>query len=1085
MSMLTSDEQKRLLEQELSSFPPAVVSQYHNSAKLLTGILREEDFASWVREGITIARHSFRSWEAASEYFKVTPKVLAKLPFPNFIEWAKWGKVLARESAVLSTTYFHASPEALAHLTPHQIGDWASLGKGLYKGTWKSGTLSSRFFEQSPTLLRYMTLGELRRFVSFLESLSRRSYDLANECLASAEGVFRNMEKQDRRGFLSLVSSMVDLNWRDAKACFEAGGTILSRIDREQRGRFLDMADRFAKRDASHIHTYLVEASKSLGQLDGETQGHLLKLSGALLVESPYAVVDFLRTSPLVLEKIPRSDLDQWFQEGMAILKENEEGGIAYFRLESVKGKDVLEELSSGVELDKVRDILWMYSVALAGTEVQIQAAEELKERGIGWVSTEHPTTEGRTVYLPYFVRRYLSKDENFSWYKVVGTHQVAHLEFGSFDFDFEKETYLFPNLRKERDTQNSDAAAPTVDLERFFNLFPDRQLAYDLFTVTEDTRLDARVKHEYRGIKSSYQKTQSDSIEERRPIDSLPLREAILELLIRISLDQPTDLKVPTRIRSQVEELVRILLKVQSPVADVEDSAEATIRLYDYISQLANKEIPPEEWEDFDTDEMSENPDVDMSAPSAYAGGGEAGDQSVQPEEGGEGQEGDKPYEAPQQVGYRGEFKPELVQLLAKMREAQKNNQAADTAEPISPEALKELLEKSVEIELDQVSEGEITNSTGLFMDNLMGQIGQEQQQEAGQGHDFDTTPPEGGPLQSDQPLTFFYDEWDFRASDYKPNWCCVKERKMEEGDSDFYDKTLKEYALLQSQIKRQFELLAPEQFRKVRRLPDGDDIEYDAVVESMVEKKTGNSPSDKIYWRRNKVQRDVAVAFLLDMSASTAEAIDDARRTADDWSPPDDPREYLAWLRARREEGSRRSYKRIIDVEKESSVLLIRALETIGDFYGIYGFSGYGRENVEFYVIKDIGEAFTDKVKRRIDKINPLHATRMGPAIRHAISKLEKQEARTKVLFLLSDGRPQDRGYSREGVEKEYAVHDTKKALQEARAKQIVPFCLTVDRGGHDYLKTMCQDMGYEVVADIESLPRRLPHLYRRLTT
>ena len=31
--------------------------------------------------------------------------------------------------------------------------------------------------------------------------------------------------------------------------------------------------------------------------------------------------------------------------------------------------------------------------------------------------------------------------------------------------------------------------------------------------------------------------------------------------------------------------------------------------------------------------------------------------------------------------------------------------------------------------------------------------------------------------------------------------------------------------------------------------------------------------------------------------------------------------------------------------------------------------------------------------------------------------------------------DGRPQDRGYSREGVEKEYAVHDTKMALVEAR--------------------------------------------------
>ncbi|MCH9037427.1 MAG: VWA domain-containing protein, partial [Chloroflexi bacterium] len=950
------------------------------------------------------------------------------------------------------------------------------------KGTWKSGTLSSRFFEYSPSLLRYMTLGEFRRFVNFLDALSRRSYDLANECLTSAEGVFRGMEKQDRRGFLSLVSSMVELNWRDAKASFEAGGTILSRIDREQRGRFLDLADRFAKRDASHIQTFLIEASKALAEMDGQTQGHLLKLSGALLVESPYAVIDFLRTSPQVLEKIPRGDLDRWFQEGMAILSENEEGGIAYFRLESVKGKGVLEELSSGVELDKIRDILWMYAVALAGTDVQILASEDLKERGIGWVSAEHPTTEGRAVYLPYFVRKYPTKEENFSWYKVVGTHQVAHLEFGSFRFIFDKEAAHFPNLRQEwlaRVPQSTDA---TVDLEKYFNLFAERLLAYDLFTLTEDNRLDARVLHEYKGIAKAYRRTQKGAVEERPPIDSLPLREAIVELLIRISLDQRTDLKLPTKIREQVVELIRILSMVRPPTATVEDSAEATIRLYDYISKLANREIPPEDWEDIDADDMEPKPDVDMSVPPEYAAEGEAGGDQPATPEGGESQE-EQPYDVPQQVGYRGEFKPELVQLLAKMREGQQAQESGASGEPISPEALRELLEKSVEIEIDQVSEGEITNSTGLFVDNLMGQIGQEQQ-EAGKGHNVDTTPPDGGPLQTEQALTFLYDEWDFRANDYKPNWCIVKERIMEEGDNGFYDKTLQEYSLLQAQIKRQFELLAPEQLRKVRRLPDGDDIEYDAVVEAMVEKATGNSPSDKIYWRRNKVQRDVAVAFLLDMSASTAEAIDDARKSVDDWSPPDDPREYLAWLRARREEGSRRSYKRIIDVEKEGVVLLIRALETIGDQYGIYGFSGYGRENVEFYVIKDLGEPFSDKVKNRIDKISPLHATRMGPAIRHAVSKLEVQEARTKVLFLISDGRPQDRGYSREGVEKEYAVHDTKKALQEARAKHIVPFCLTVDRGGHDYLKTMCQDMGYEVVAEIESLPKRLPYLYRQLT-
>ena len=66
--------------------------------------------------------------------------------------------------------------------------------------------------------------------------------------------------------------------------------------------------------------------------------------------------------------------------------------------------------------------------------------------------------------------------------------------------------------------------------------------------------------------------------------------------------------------------------------------------------------------------------------------------------------------------------------------------------------------------------------------------------------------------------------------------------------------------------------------------------------------------------------------------------------------------------WLRSRRAEGLRRSYKRIVDVEKEGIVLMVNSLEMLGDDYGIYGFSGYGRENVEFYTIKDLDEKFND---------------------------------------------------------------------------------------------------------------------------
>jgi nitric oxide reductase activation protein len=276
---------------------------------------------------------------------------------------------------------------------------------------------------------------------------------------------------------------------------------------------------------------------------------------------------------------------------------------------------------------------------------------------------------------------------------------------------------------------------------------------------------------------------------------------------------------------------------------------------------------------------------------------------------------------------------------------------------------------------------------------------------------------------------------------------------------------------------------MLKPELFRKIKRLFDGEDLDMDATIEFLVEKNAGFAPSGKIYWRRNKIERDIAVAFLLDMSASTDEEIARRERRFAPNEPPTDVQPNLYWWANRRMDISA-TPKRIIDLEKESTVLLIKALETIGDAYGIYGFSGYGRENVEFYVIKDLDEDFSERVKGRIESISPVRSTRMGPAIRHATTKLMQHDSKVRILFLISDGRPQDHGYGRDRTEKDYAIHDTHMALVEAKRQGIVPFCLTVDRYGHDYLKQMCEDLGYAVVGDIESLPLRLPLLYRRLT-
>jgi nitric oxide reductase activation protein len=284
--------------------------------------------------------------------------------------------------------------------------------------------------------------------------------------------------------------------------------------------------------------------------------------------------------------------------------------------------------------------------------------------------------------------------------------------------------------------------------------------------------------------------------------------------------------------------------------------------------------------------------------------------------------------------------------------------------------------------------------------------------------------------------------------------------------GDLTFYRDTLRQYGGLLQRIRREFEQVAPETYHKEKRLPEGTDHDLDAAIEALTDFRMGISPSEKIFWRHHKNQRDVGVAFLLDMSGSTGEAI------LTDVDP------------SQRRAGLERPQRRIIDVEKEAIVLMTDALETIGDRYAVYGFSGHGRDKVEFYVIKDFDEEFSFDVAKRLGRAGPLHATRMGPAIRHAASKLRLQQNRSRFLFLISDGRPQDRGYSQESSEKAYAVQDTRMALIEARRDGITPFCLTVDKEGNDYLRTMMDEFGYEVLADVSLLPHRLPQLYRKLT-
>jgi nitric oxide reductase activation protein len=268
------------------------------------------------------------------------------------------------------------------------------------------------------------------------------------------------------------------------------------------------------------------------------------------------------------------------------------------------------------------------------------------------------------------------------------------------------------------------------------------------------------------------------------------------------------------------------------------------------------------------------------------------------------------------------------------------------------------------------------------------------------------------------------------------------------------FFEHALVRNADMVPELRRVFQQVRPERYKSVRGLEDGENIDWNAAVEARVEKRVRGTSSTKLYTARVRQEREVATLFLLDMSASTDEAASGST-----------------------------GGERIIEIAKDSLVIMASALEEIGDTYAIYGFSGQGRERVEMYPVKTFGERLSPAVKGRLGGIEPKGSTRMGTAIRHATALMRGLSAPAQHLVLLSDGFPQDLDYGDDRQSHVYGIRDTATALRETQAAGIRPFCITVDLAGHDYLREMCDPDTYVVIERVADLPRELPRIYQRL--
>lgn len=683
------------------------------------------------------------------------------------------------------------------------------------------------------------------------------------------------------------------------------------------------------------------------------------------------------------------------------------------------------------VHLSDVQRLLALFAQGISGRYLQLRPVDALT----GKFRPRGPTTDGTAIYLEASVDTFGPRRHNLGLYRIAILHQLGFFENGTFAFALEAARAALPGLPAEAQPGEPEATG----LERFFGLWPAPELMRHLLMTLEDLRVDAAIRRRYPGARADLERVLAHALATRPDRSALSPFGALLEGLVQYTLGADPDTLAATDPTGRL----RLAIEAARPVADAEatviDSARAATVVYRLLEAAGLPRRPPDPW---------------RKPPAERPGGGSAPGADAGTDD---GDDGDGPLDDEALTGFpvpfRGDVQPGLVQrqlraqgIVGQLDAEMAPGEAPDAPAAQTPEELARTL---------RADHGALRRAFGR--------------------HD-------------DGARSYLYDEWNFLEQRWLKGWCRLLERRLRGENFDFIRDVRERHAALAHQVKRQFRFLKPESYQRIRKVSDGEELELDGIIEAVIDRRTGHATDERVYVRRAKAQRDVAAAFLLDMSASTDFQIPDPDAPPPASAEPEPEEEDIPFLwnfqPQALDEADGPPKRRVIDVARESLALMSEALETLGDRHAVYGFSGYGRDEVEFYVAK----AFDDRVSSRtwaaMAAMEPKRSTRMGPAIRHALAKLALQDARMKVLVIVSDGFPEDCDYGPDRNDREYGIQDTAMALREAERAGVEAFCITVDRAGNDYLRRMCAPDRYLVIDEVAALPRELTKVYRVLT-
>lgn len=289
-----------------------------------------------------------------------------------------------------------------------------------------------------------------------------------------------------------------------------------------------------------------------------------------------------------------------------------------------------------------------------------------------------------------------------------------------------------------------------------------------------------------------------------------------------------------------------------------------------------------------------------------------------------------------------------------------------------------------------------------------------------------------------------FLYDEWDCWKSEYKKDFCRVYLVNQPQKDTAYYRKTISQNAVTLQGLRKMLTSVN-NKMQQQRRQTDGNEFELDALSDMYADIHAKRTPDEKIYLSKRKKEKDISILLLLDVSLSS-----DA---------------YA-------------NNNRVIDVEKQVSILFGEILHEYNINFAVYGFYSKTRNFSTYIALKDFEEDW-NQAKHKIGGIEPSGYTRIGVALRHSGFLLSQTDSKNKWVILLSDGKPND--YDR--YEGKYGIQDVKQALYELKSQNINSYALAIEAQAKYYLPQMFGQNHYQILTTPVELLNSLVKLYEKI--